>query len=556
MRNTTILIGASFCQISFALLDILFLALVGPLIISISTQKPGSENFFILGKFNISSHKILIFIVLIILVKNIAGLLVQRLVLSSFATREAEIGTALIQASLFSRIKNHQPEHSSSLLQTSTYTIRSLFESLFKPSITFIGEISTLFAVIVGLLIINTEVAIISICFFSTFGYLMIWQLGKKQQNIGKNSLKVDRELLRAFQEIKIMRRELSFAHKDIVALTELNQFRMKFTKLKSNSTFLNLIPRNLLEIAFLFGIGTVVLFLGYFQKSQEISPILALIVAAGYRILPSLNYVAINIGNFRSSVALLNQMNSLGVKLDIRLIDLEFKQIKSLQETKRFEGDLYLENVCYHYPISKKNIFTDFSLVVKSGQTLLIQGLSGTGKTTLVSLATGSLTPQQGRIYMLDGNKQFDMDHTVTGISYLSQDVPLLDESFAYNIAMEEPLKTNLKLLHNVASKSGILDRIVQSPMGFDTQIGENGSLLSAGERQRLGIARSLYFEPSLLILDEPTANLDPAAEVIVWETLAKIKGQCTAIIVSHRFVPEKVYDERIDLQVLSVEN
>jgi ABC-type bacteriocin/lantibiotic exporter with double-glycine peptidase domain len=310
------------------------------------------------------------------------------------------------------------------------------------------------------------------------------------------------------------------------------------------------------LEIAFLFGIGTVVLFLGYFQKSQEISPILALILAAGYRILPSLNYVTINIGHFRGSVALLNQINSLGLKLEIRLTDLEFKQVKSVQKTKRFEGDLYLENVCYHYPISKKNIFTNFSLVVKSGQTLLVQGLSGTGKTTLVSLATGSLTPQQGRIYMLNGDTQFDMDHTVTGISYLSQDVPLLDESFAYNIALEEHRETNSKLLQNVASKSGILDRILQTPMGFDTQIGENGSLLSAGERQRLGIARSLYFKPSLLILDEPTANLDPAAEAVVWDSLANIKSQCTVIIVSHRFVPEKVYDKKIDLQFLSVEN
>jgi ABC-type bacteriocin/lantibiotic exporter with double-glycine peptidase domain len=87
---------------------------------------------------------------------------------------------------------------------------------------------------------------------------------------------------------------------------------------------------------------------------------------------------------------------------------------------------------------------------------------------------------------------------------------------------------------------------------MGFNAQIGENGSLLSAGERQRLGIARSLYADPSLLILDEPTANLDAAAEKSIWATLEQIKGQFTILIVSHRPAPETVYDNVLKLPIM----
>jgi ATP-binding cassette subfamily C protein len=142
-------------------------------------------------------------------------------------------------------------------------------------------------------------------------------------------------------------------------------------------------------------------------------------------------------------------------------------------------------------------------------------------------------------------------MGQFITGISYLSQDVPLLDETFAYNIALGETFEKDFNRLKNAADEAGILDRILQSPNGFSTQIGENGALLSAGERQRLGIARSLYSKPALLILDEPTANLDAESEDLIWDTLFKLKGQLTILIVSHRIVPERIYDSILKLPV-----
>jgi ABC-type multidrug transport system fused ATPase/permease subunit len=548
-RQSTILMFASVVQIIVALLDILFLALIGPLIVSFSAQVAGNEEFSILGRFTISTDNILISIVLIILVKSAAGLLIQRFILSSLAIREAEVGTALVQASLFDRSNQHS--HSAELLQTFTSTISLIFGNLFKPMIGFIGELATLCAVIVGLLVIDTEVAVAAICYFSLFGYSIIWGLGRMQQILGEKSLKTGRELLRSFTEIRLMSRELRFAHKDHDALLELNRSRIKHTHFMSTSVFLNVIPRYIFEIVFLSGVGLLVLFLEYFQKNLSVLPILALLVAAGYRILPSLNYITIAIGNFRSSIAPLRQINSLGNQFDIRSTDLKFKKIKSITENKRFSGDLHLENISYQYPGSKKTIFTNFNLVVNSGKTLLIKGLSGAGKTTLIALSTGSIAPQQGRIYTLDQNEMFEMGQFVTGISYLSQDVPLLDETFAYNIALGETFEKDFKRLKNAADEAGILDRILQSPKGFSTQIGENGALLSAGERQRLGIARSLYSKPALLILDEPTANLDAESEDLIWDTLFKLKGQLTILIVSHRIVPERIYDSILKLPV-----
>jgi ABC-type bacteriocin/lantibiotic exporter with double-glycine peptidase domain len=415
--------------------------------------------------------------------------------------------------------------------------------------IAFTGELATLSAVIIGLIIINKEVAFLTIFYFSFFGYFLIWYLGRRQQVLGENSLRTGREVLRSFIEIRLMSRELRFAHKDQDALFTLNQSRMRHTHYLSTSAFLHAIPRYIFEIIFLSGVGLVVLFLEYFQKGLSVLPILALLAAAGYRILPSLNYITIAIGNFRSSIAPVRQINSLGTQFNIRSAELKFKNIVKVSNNKRFRGDLYLENISYQYTGSQKMIFSDFNLVVSSGKTLLIQGHSGAGKTTLLALATGSLTPQQGRVYTLDQDDVIVMNQLVTGISYLSQDVPLLDETFAFNIALEETFEKDFNRLKNAAEEAGILDRILQSPKGFNSQIGENGILLSAGERQRLGIARSLYSQPALLILDEPTANLDAESENLIWKTLFKLKGQVTIIIVSHRVVPRLVYDNILKL-------
>jgi ABC-type transport system involved in cytochrome bd biosynthesis fused ATPase/permease subunit len=249
-RHTTILLVASICQIIVALLDILLLALVGPLIVSLSGQETMDDGFSILGKLTIFSENVLSLIVLIVLIKSIVGLLIQRLVLNSLAIREAEVGTSLVQASLFDQ--NNQHSHSADLLQTFTSIISSVFTKLFKPMITFIGELATLCAVIIGLLVINLGVAVVAICYFAFFGYIVIWYLGKKQQVLGKNSLESGREVLRSFMEIRLMSRELRFAHKDQDALLALNQSRMKHTHFMSTSVFLDAIPRYIFEIIFL----------------------------------------------------------------------------------------------------------------------------------------------------------------------------------------------------------------------------------------------------------------------------------------------------------------
>jgi ABC-type multidrug transport system fused ATPase/permease subunit len=341
------------------------------------------------------------------------------------------------------------------------------------------------------------------------------------------------------------MRIEIKLAGMNSDFVRDIHTQRKKLTRIQSQGQLLVFLPRYLLEIALILGIGIAIFYASAFEKNRPLLAVVALLVASGFRILPSLNAVILGIGSFRNSVSSLNRMDELGHRFGIRKNGMTFDVAKKASKLIQFEGDLIFDNVTYRFPNSKQPIYSKFNFVLRRNTTLLVTGESGSGKTTLIALATGILGPQSGKIVMQNHGQEVSMSNSISGISYLRQDVPLFDESFGYNIAMTSRGELNQSQLTEAAKGAGILERILRSPDAFDTRIGENGSLLSAGEKQRLGLARSLFTKPSLLILDEPTANLDSDSESLVWDSLRELKGKISILIVSHREVPIDVFDE-----------
>ena len=547
-RHSKYLLFSTAGQVMVSGLDLIFLALISPFVLSLSGgSAPTTYSLF--GVINLSSLKIFVLIIAIVILKNLSALLLQRKVLNVFAMREAEVGTALVKASIFERPDAATATHSSEMVQTFTSVIGSLFSGMYRPIIAFAGDFSTLVAVILGLFIINPEVALLAMVYFGITGAVMMRYIGRRQQRIGREALQVGRESLRTFTEIRLMGRELKFAHQEGASLEKLNQYRVISARLQASSTFINATPRYLLELMLISGIGGLVPFIQHFQPNTAVLPTLGLLVAAGYRILPSLNLTIITVGNFRNSIPLLNRIEDLAERFDIRQEPLAFAQTEQVVDFSNFEGTLVFKDVCFSYAQSPKPVFENFNLEIPEKRTVLIRGNSGSGKTTFVGLASGVLFPQSGEVLMRSKDVDRTLDQRVRGISYLSQDVPLLDETFIYNITLGAHDEGKMEAVYSAAREAGIFDRIMKSEEGFETAIGENGAKLSAGERQRLGIARSLYSTPGLLIMDEPTANLDPESELVVWQTLSELKGKLTILLVSHREVPEHVFHHRVEI-------
>lgn len=550
VKNTRILILISTLRSLLSLLDLLFLLLVSFFATTLSGSV-NQTNRIPLFDIELDVNQVLIAILFTLILKNVGTLILQRFTLKTLAIREAEVGTYLAQQSIFQKEDDLSLANSSELMQNLSSVVLSLFNNCYKVVASFVAEITTLIAVLIGLFVFNWKLAIILFVFFSILGYSLSTYIGRVQRIVGEESQSVGKKLLQMYSEILALRVELKLSLKDNDFMASVYHERKKMAQIQSKGAFLQLLPRPLLELSLIIGLVIGILYVSAFGENQSLLAAIALLIAAGFRILPSLNAVIVGIGGFQNSVAALNRMDGLGLQLGIRKIRLAYDSVNKNSEPIPFNGDLVFKNVSYTYPTKTHSIFTDFNLVVRRNNTLLVRGVSGSGKTTLIALATGILSPQEGTILMKSHDSEIPIKRSISGISYLKQNVPLFDESFGYNIAMRPFNESDQLQLTKAAKNSGILNRILNSSESFNTRIGENGSLLSAGEKQRLGLARSLFTEPSLLILDEPTANLDSDSELLIWNLLNRLKGAMSILMVSHREVPREVYDDLIVLDM-----
>jgi ATP-binding cassette subfamily C exporter for protease/lipase/ATP-binding cassette subfamily C protein EexD len=219
------------------------------------------------------------------------------------------------------------------------------------------------------------------------------------------------------------------------------------------------------------------------------------------------------------------------------RLQDLnpEFAQERRLS-IPRPEGRLTAEGITFRIPGSDKMILWNVAFSLAPGEALAVIGPSAAGKSTLARLLTGVWAPATGTV-RLDGADVAYWPRQELGrwIGYVPQDVELFDGSVADNIARLGTLDSEAVVA--AAKRAEAHELILGLPQGYDTQVGEQGSRLSPGQRQRIALARALYGSPQLVVLDEPNSNLDGAGEVALAQALGRLrKDGVTSIVVTHR--------------------
>ncbi|MBF2717687.1 type I secretion system permease/ATPase [Agrobacterium vitis] len=200
-------------------------------------------------------------------------------------------------------------------------------------------------------------------------------------------------------------------------------------------------------------------------------------------------------------------------------------------------QGELRVEAVTILPPGEKKPTVAGVSFAIQAGSALGVIGPSGSGKSTLSRVLVGAWTPASGKI-RIDGASLDQWDRETLGkhIGYLPQGVELFDGTIAENIARFED-DADPEAIVAAAKTAGAHELILRFEQGYETPIGEAGSALSAGQRQRIGLARALYRDPFLVVLDEPNANLDAEGEAAVVKAIASVRERKgIAVVVAHR--------------------
>jgi ATP-binding cassette subfamily B protein len=218
-------------------------------------------------------------------------------------------------------------------------------------------------------------------------------------------------------------------------------------------------------------------------------------------------------------------------------IFDLEIEDDTNKIELKtEMVGDIQFSNVKFRYG-TRVDVFDSFNLTIKKGEITAIAGESGSGKSTLISLLQNLYPLQTGHIHIGKYDLRHLTNHSLRKIvSVVPQRIDLFSGNLVENIAVGE-FDPDMERIIEVCDKLGMTKFIERLPHGFNTYLGENGAALSGGQQQRIAIARALYRNPEILILDEATSSLDSMAETFVQNTIRLLKEENkTVIVIAHR--------------------
>lgn len=248
-------------------------------------------------------------------------------------------------------------------------------------------------------------------------------------------------------------------------------------------------------------------------------------------------------IGYFTSPVSQLIGMNKtvqnalIAADRLFEIMDLEREETTDkLELSPEHIGDIQFKEVSFSYG-SRADVFAGFNCTIEKGKTTAIVGESGSGKTTLASLLQNLYPLKGGKILMGDYDINYISNYSLRSlISVVPQQIDLFSGNVIENIALGEDFPDVQRIL-DITKKLGILTFVEKLPNGFQTYLGENGALLSGGQKQRIAIARALYKNPEILILDEATSSLDTESELVIQNTLNEFRSQGkTMVVIAHR--------------------
>ncbi|WP_438853478.1 ABC transporter ATP-binding protein [Agromyces sp. M3QZ16-3] len=470
-------------------------------------------------------------VAVLFVVKSVASLIFRWWLLGRTTRVSADAASALLRGYVLAPYAAHRARRLREIYRSVNDAVTQA-TSVLLAVVSICTDLAVLIAITVVLAITDPVVTIVTVAVFGLFVVGLQRLLRRTQTRLGEESAELSLEAwqyllpsLDGFREAR-----LSSRGEDFVA--GYRRARLHGARVGRDMGLIGDIPRYTLEIGFVVAIAGISAYLFSVGTPAEALVVLGVFAAAALRALPTLTRVSSNIATLRTGQA--------GLRIFLASAD-EVRDggqhDEQPRDETRYRGDLVLEGVQFRYPDADEPVLDGLSLRIPQNTTIAFVGSSGAGKSTLIDLVLGLLQPTRGSIECGGRPIADDLAAWYAGLGVVPQDVFLFNDTVAANVSFEvEPDRIDLDRVREALAMAQLEDMVGAMPDGVHTVVGERGVRLSGGQRQRLGIARALYRRPNVLVLDEATSALDNATEHQISETLAKLGGTMTILIVAHR--------------------
>tara|TARA_Y100000590_G_scaffold216695_1_gene245464 strand:- start:1569 stop:3308 length:1740 start_codon:yes stop_codon:yes gene_type:complete len=447
----------------------------------------------------------------------------------------------------------HTQNNSSSLIRNVSHETNIYSFGIILPLIIVASELIIFLSISTLLLIYDVRASLFTIIFFMLVGFFIFKITNKKLKILGGKRQFHASEYIKQLQQGFFSFREVLINGLQETLLNKFSYHISENIEANRKKDVIQQMPRLILEL--LAVLVFVLLFLLLILIGYEISNIFILVglfFYAAIRLLPSISKIVQSIQAIRfnmPAVHLIYKENLIFEKEE--KINIQREQLKNKKKFNFFKSIIF-KNVSFSYPNTDNQILKNLNLKINRGDKIGIMGKTGSGKSTFINLFCGLLESNSGQIYVDEKLLKEFLNIWQNQIGYVPQTVSIFDESVLFNITLtDKENEIDLNRVNNIL-KLVDLDQIVDNlPNKIKELVGEHGAKISGGQSQRLGLARALYREPNIVILDEATSGLDENTENLILEKLFKNKPDLTIITISHRKNSLKHCDK-----VLSIEN
>lgn len=530
------------CTAILALFDVAAMSLIALIITPVAAGR--AIDLPLVGTLPLESAPWLLIVACgLIIVKSVLAVWMHWIATRQFAIYEFEIGARMFRAYLGASWEERSKRSTVEFTRIADTGISVAISGLVLSLLTIPGNVLTIVLTLIVLVVAQPVSAVLALVYMGLVAALINQAVTKRTLRAAQDNLDFSFRVARLMTEMVEALKELTLRGRLGEIQTVIGRQRQVAVRARANQSFLSVIPRYSYEAALIGGfllVGGVGYMLG---GMSEAVVAVALFAAAGLRLIPALTGIQASVISATASVPWVRDVVD-----DLRGAELNATDALSgtdVSELPKHPTKLDLQGIRFQYPAATGLVLGGLDLEIPLGSSVGIVGPSGSGKSTLIDLLLGLRTPSGGSI-RIDGTPLAEVIHAWRArIGYVPQRVTLFDGTIGQNVALTWDDDYDREKVLAVLEKAQLGSLVASRANGIDERIGERGVSLSGGQQQRLGIARALYSDPLVLVLDEATSSLDSKTEDDVVRAIDALHGEVTLIAVAHRISTIMDYDQ-----------